>query len=130
MAMVFPKRIDYAIRGVYCLARLNRPAFVREISQAEKIPEAPLAKVFQVLVHHGILSSSRGRKGGFLLALPPRMITLRRIFEALDGPLVIEQCLFIDEKCGRKDDCLVYDSWKEAVRQVMRVLSATLVPGF
>lgn len=124
MAIILPKRIDYAIRGLCSLARREHPAFVRDISDAEHIPAAPLAKIFQTLAHHGILTSTRGRKGGFLFAMPLERITLGRVVEAIEGPLVIEHCPFMEERCGRKKNCLIYESWADAIRAMSQVLFA------
>jgi Rrf2 family protein len=106
---------------------MDHAAYVRDISDAENIPVAPLAKIFQMLAHHGILASTRGRKGGFLVAMPLERITLGKIVEAIEGPLVLENCPFMEERCGRKKNCLIYESWTDAIRAMSQVLFAVTI---
>ena len=50
----------------------------------------------------------RGPHGGFRLRREPGEITLREIYEALDGPLLKSTCLFAEAKCGL-NECILGD---------------------
>jgi Rrf2 family protein len=125
--MDIPKRVDYAVRGIYCLAKAGRPLFVHEIAALESVPQASLAKIFQVLAQHGLLSSVRGKWGGFQLALPPEKITLARIIEAVEGNFVPERCPSIEDRCPRKSNCYFFDAWRDVVGQTFRALESVSV---
>ncbi len=125
--MYLSKRVDYAIRGIYSVARAKRPVFVKEISERENIPQSSLAKVFQTMAHHGLVSSVRGRTGGFMLGLPPERITLVKIIEAIEGPILPQACPFVDDASGRKDRCFVYDTWRAAAMQMFVALERVTV---
>lgn len=120
--MYLSKRVDYALRGMYCVAKAKRPVFVKDVAQHEGIPQSSLAKVFQTLAHHGLVSSARGRTGGFVLGRRPEQITLARIIETLDGPILPQGCPFADEACRRKDCCFVYNTWRNAAWQMLCAL--------
>ncbi|MBI1746307.1 MAG: Rrf2 family transcriptional regulator [Acidobacteria bacterium] len=122
--MYLSKRVDYAIRGICYLATARSSVFVKEISEAERIPQSSLAKIFQSLARHGLVSSMRGRTGGFLLGMRPEQITLIKIVEAIDGPMLPQNCPFVDDACGRKNDCFVYKTWKDAALQMFRAMES------
>ena len=64
--------------------------------------ENHLSKVFQRLTKAGLVKSVRGPGGGFFLALPPEKITLREIYETIDGTLRRGNCLLNHPKCDRE----------------------------
>jgi Rrf2 family protein len=79
----------YALRALVHLAghgdgRLLASAAVAE---AEGLPVKFLPKVLNPLVGAGVLHSARGPGGGYLLARPPKSITLLEVVEAVEGPV-------------------------------------------
>lgn len=66
---------------------------VKEIVSATGFSHAHSSKVLQQLVRAGLLRSTRGPKGGFLLSGPATGVTLLAIWEAMEGPLGIEECI-------------------------------------
>jgi Rrf2 family protein len=67
---------------------------VKAIGARFNVSEAHLSKVLQRLVKVGLLTSVRGPKGGFSLAIPPDRATLLQVFEAIEGPMEPADCLF------------------------------------
>jgi len=76
---------------------------VKDISSKIKCSEAHLSKVFQRIAKEGIIKSIRGPKGGFILIKDKKNITLLNIYEAIEGPFQINECLFITPSCGRTE---------------------------
>jgi Rrf2 family protein len=70
-----------------------------EIGELLHASEATLAKVLQRLVKVGLVTSTRGPKGGFLLGKAPQDISLLEIFEAIEGPLISVSCLLHQPVC-------------------------------
>ena len=65
---------------------------VKQIAQRSGVSVNHLAKVMQRLVKAGILSSGRGPKGGFSIALPLEQVSLLDIYEAIEGRLSKNSC--------------------------------------
>ncbi|HEY9069026.1 MAG TPA: Rrf2 family transcriptional regulator [Candidatus Ozemobacteraceae bacterium] len=63
------------------------------------VSEAHLSKVLQRLRKEGLVQASRGPAGGYRLARPPSEISFARIFEAIDGPIQPQYCLFGTPVC-------------------------------
>ncbi|MGC4119085.1 MAG: Rrf2 family transcriptional regulator [Myxococcales bacterium] len=83
----------------------ERPLAVKRAIEVIDVSENHLAKVLQRLAHAGLLTSTRGPKGGFLLARSPEQITLLEVFEALEGPLNDHTCLLGKPVC--EDGCML-----------------------
>ena len=66
---------------------------VKHIVSATGFSHAHSSKVLQQLVRAGLLRSTRGPRGGFLLSGPATGITLLAIWEAMEGPLGIDECI-------------------------------------
>ena len=62
-----------------------------ELVKVTDLPRDFLAKVFQKLVHGGVLKSAKGRGGVFILAKPAYEITLINVVEAIDGPQLLDR---------------------------------------
>ncbi len=67
----------------------------RELS----VSKAHLVKVLQRLGKAGLVISSRGRRGGFMLTRPAARIRLLDVYEAIEGKLTLTGCLFRKEVC-------------------------------
>jgi Rrf2 family protein len=115
--MKLSTQADYAVRTVYELARHEPGAIVqtREIAAAQHLPEQYLAKVIQSLARAGLLRTSRGNQGGVSLTRPPAQISVREVFEAVDGPLELHRCGQRPEPCGAVP-CGTHDFWERVER--------------
>ncbi len=85
--MIFSKTV---VHGVYILCYLNRqekgsvvPASV--IAEAMGVPPEQAAKILQLLANAGIVTSVRGRRGGYQVAKQPEQITMAELIDVL-GP--------------------------------------------
>jgi Rrf2 family protein len=86
--MRFTAQEEYALRGMFDLA-YNGPegcaVQVRVIGERQGIPTRYLEQIFQHLRKAGLVTAKRGPKGGFMLAMSPRRISLGDIFDAVEG---------------------------------------------
>ena len=78
------------------------PVTAHGIASKLGVSEAHLSKVLQRLAKDGILRSSRGPGGGFSLNRPAHEISLMDIFEGVEGPLRLDNCLIGTQICGGK----------------------------
>lgn len=58
-----------------------------QIADRQGIPKQYLDQLLLILKKAGLVESSRGRQGGYVLARPASRITLFEIVTALEGPL-------------------------------------------
>jgi Rrf2 family protein len=96
----------YALRALAVLAEHDDPAplSIQEIAARADAPRKFLEAILLELRKDGVLTSSRGKLGGYALAAPADEIRLSRIIRALDGPLAPIACasLFFYQPCA---DC-------------------------
>ena len=81
-------KAEYACLAVIALAQRrqqDRPVPIREIAEAQGIPETFLTQILLKLKGAGLVHSTRGSAGGYRLARPPEQISLQNILEVVDG---------------------------------------------
>jgi Rrf2 family protein len=64
------------------------PTSLAEIARRQGLSAAFLEQLFRRLKGAGLVSPSRGMKGGYVLAKAPQMISLLEVFRALEDPAV------------------------------------------
>ncbi len=120
--------------GLRCLLRIARTGeggslAISEISQAEGMSEANVAKFLRLLRLGGYVASSRGRMGGYTLARPAREIKLSDVLATLGGRLVesdfCEGFSGMREICVHSIDCTVLSFWQTIQDAVDQALAAT-----
>ncbi|HAG51564.1 MAG TPA: Rrf2 family transcriptional regulator [Deltaproteobacteria bacterium] len=116
---------EYAIRGMLHLS--SKPDLeatgIEEVSKAQDVPSAYLAKLFQLLAKKGYVRSFRGAGGGFALAKSPKDITLLEIIETLEGRIFLNDCLIREGYCPKDNVCPVHDVWREAQKKFLEHLN-------
>ena len=115
-----PQTAEYALRAVYFIAEAaeDAPVGVEAIAAATKIPRNYLSKTLYQLVGAGVLSSTRGPRGGFWLAKLPSRIALAEIIRPFLPPEG-RVCVLGRATCSDAAPCAAHERWK-AVAQPMR----------
>jgi len=81
-------KIRYAMRALIALAEhgdTNTP--VRELAEVHDIPRKYLETILGELRSAGLVSSTKGPFGGYVLALPPEQITVAMVIGVVDHDL-------------------------------------------
>jgi Rrf2 family protein len=125
--MQITRQADYAIRAVRYLSKLedSQRAATSTVAKEMKIPPSFLAKIISQLSIAGLLHTSRGARGGVMLARPPRNITLLDVVEAIDGPILLNECVGDPASCEFTDECAMHPIWVEAQEMLTRRLRET-----
>lgn len=119
--MQITKETDYAIRCVlYLSSNTGRPVPVTEIMRAQDVPWSFASKILQKLSKAGLVRSSRGASGGYLLTRDPEDITLLDVYEASSGPLALNVCVINERTCTRSGTCPVHPVWLELTEDLSR----------
>lgn len=115
--MKLSTQADYAVRAVFELARHAPGAVLHtdEIAEVQGIPKARLAKVVQDLARADLVRTIRGRQGGVVLARPAASISVREVYEAVEGPILMCRCHQRAERCGDRV-CDTHALWEGVER--------------
>ncbi len=112
------QKAKYAIKALIALTRSDGKLLqATDISQEHNIPKKFLDLIFFELRGHGMVHSTRGRQGGYALAVPPENITVAAIIRAVDGALAPLPCASV-RFYRRCSDCK--DEKTCEVRKIMR----------
>jgi Rrf2 family protein len=113
------RRVDYALRALCYLAG-QPPARVvprSEIQQRQRIPAHFLSKILRELVGAGFLVSVPGARGGFRLGCRAHDISVRAVYESVEGPLSLIECVSGRERfCSFAGVCTQIQVWDGAQR--------------
>lgn len=107
------RRLDYSVRVLLLLAK-HTPGTRQSIPDIQKemlIPRAFIRRIVADLVSAGLIGSRPGRNGGIHLVREIHSISLRDIWEAIEGPLMISPCLEAPGVCPLDKTCPVRSKW-------------------
>jgi Rrf2 family cysteine metabolism transcriptional repressor len=100
------------------------PILLRDISKRQGISEKYLWQLINPLKTIGLISSTRGSHGGYVLAKPPGEISLKEIVRVLEGSLCLVDCIENPAVCERSQSCTSRDIWSEASHQISQILES------
>ncbi len=130
--MKITKEGRFAIRGVLDLAKNSaktEPEKVEVIANRMLISKIFLNKIFHRLLKAGIISSVRGRNGGYYLPKSPEDITLYEVVRASGENLRPVLCSNHENEaydCPLIDECLISPIWDilgMTISKVMKLVS-------
>ncbi|PLX68321.1 MAG: Rrf2 family transcriptional regulator [Denitrovibrio sp.] len=117
---------DYAIRALIHMA--HKPAgttFMRsELAQECEIPDSFLGKILQNLAKSEILSSERGKKGGFKVAQKISDISVYDIITAIEGDISLNKCIFDEDFCSLVHSCTAHNMWTDIQEGLIEMLKS------
>lgn len=101
---------EYGLRCLVQLAnlRVGESLTLPQIAEREGISTANAGKLMWLLNKAGFVQSTRGTKGGYLLARPAGEIYLNEIIKVLDADVVDKHCesyTGVLDSCVHKGDC-------------------------
>jgi Rrf2 family protein len=88
------QKAKYALRALVALAQAEEGSLViSEIARRQHIPKKFLEQILLELKREGVVSSRRGKVGGYMLLRRPQEITYGEILRLVDGPIAPLPCL-------------------------------------
>ena len=119
--MQITRQADYAVRAMVYLSQQepDHRASTGLIAKEKNIPASFLAKIVSQLSVAGLLQTSRGAHGGVSLAKPPEAISILDVVEAIDGPILLNDCVSDTSACNFNDDCPLRPVWCEAQKMLV-----------
>jgi len=121
---VVSRGADYAIRAMLDLASQpeDQRTVTEQIAERQDIPVAFLSKVVAQLTQSGLLRTYRGATGGVFLGRAADDINLRQVLEAVQGPIVLNQCTGPYDGCPKAATCPVCRVFVEAQESLQDTL--------
>lgn len=133
------KKGKYALQACLNLAQKepNKPILIADLAEQEDLPKKFLEIILLDLKNAGILSSRKGKGGGYYLAKEPSKIMLGQIIRLMDGPLAPIHCV---SHTGYRpcDDCkneklcgirMVMKDVRDSIASILDTTSLTDVLG-
>lgn len=119
---------EYGLRILLQIARSEpeEGLSIAQLSELEGLSTAYVAKLTRILRMAGFISSTRGQKGGYILARPMQEIVIKDVLDALGGALFQKD--FCQDYtgglklCTNSVDCSVRSLWQMVQMAVDRVL--------
>ena len=100
--MIFTTKAEYGVRLLIQLGRhgSGHPVSLKAIAEAENLPLAYCERIAALLKKAGLVVSTRGAHGGYVLARAAEEITMDQAVLALEGAIAPMDC-FLDDHDGR-----------------------------
>lgn len=120
---------EYALRAVLFVAGRSegRPMRVEEVADAIGAPRNYLSKTMHILARDGILTSTRGPRGGFTLAVPAHRLKVSRVIASFDEPRTSGVCLLGDRPCDALHPCAAHGRWAAILHAAREPLATTTI---
>lgn len=105
----------------------DRAVPVREVAEQQRLSAKYLEQIFRPLKAAGLIRAVRGKQGGYVLTRPPERITLKQVYESLEGSLAPVDCVDCPDSCSMHPICPTRDTWVEIKESVEGVLERTTI---
>lgn len=112
---MFSNSTKYGIRAIVYM--MNNTASERstvvEMATELKIPRPFLSKILQQLAKSNIISSTKGRGGGFYLSKDNLKRPLIDLVISIEGHNVFSQCILGLPECSDENPCILHVYYKD-----------------
>jgi len=124
---VLSRSAEYAIRALSLLSgqQDNGALHSREIAAKLDLPPDFLTKILRRLTTTDLVTSQRGRTGGFRLNRPPEEISLLAVVSPFESQWSGVECLLGQAYCSDRDACPVHGPWMEIQKNLYDLLEKT-----
>ena len=93
-----------------------------EIAARTGLGTATVSKLLKALARAGLVTATRGARGGYALSRPAADISAADIIDAIEGPVAITDCAVEGERCDLEAVCGVGSAWQQINASIRRAL--------
>ena len=126
--MFLSKSFGYALRGILYIALFQdeqRKIQINEIASKLSVPRHFLGKILQNVVKAGLLHSTKGPYGGFIMNADTLATPLIRLVEITDGMEQFNVCVLQFRNCNGVNQCPLHHEAEEIKTKLLAVLKQT-----
>jgi len=105
----------YALRMMLDLAQNQNEGYValKDVAERQNISKKYLEQIVPMLNRAGLLRTTRGYQGGYMLTKSPESIMLGDVLRVTEGNLAPVSCLENEENyCERSEECQTLFVWQ------------------
>ena len=99
------RKTDYAIVLLDHLGEAGDYVSAHKVATHYKLPYSMVANILKQLVSSGLIESTRGQHGGYMLARSAHEIKLSEIIEVTDSPFSLVECAHDEDLCEVQQCC-------------------------
>lgn len=120
----------YGVTAMYDLAMhcQQGPVPLKSIALRQEISEHYLEKLMGQLRAAGLVNSTRGSQGGYVLARPAEKINVGDIIRVMEGPIAPVNCLLSEQAnntyCDKACSCITRGIWEKVATSISTVLDS------
>lgn len=103
-----------------------------EVATDTGLGVATVSKLLKELQRAGLVASTRGARGGYVLARAAGAISAADIIDAVEGPVGLTECATTAGQCGIEHTCRVGGSWQRvnvAIHRALQDVKLTQLTG-
>lgn len=120
--LIFSNTCQYAIKACIVLATERRRIGIKDISEKIGTPTAFTSKILQQLTKKEVISSGKGKGGGFYLNEKQyQSLTIKEIYENFEGKEVLTSCLLGLKNCDGSNPCPIHHLAIEIKEKVLNM---------
>ncbi|MEO1236376.1 MAG: Rrf2 family transcriptional regulator [Planctomycetota bacterium] len=124
------RKTEYALIALSHLGRRRLaeegPASARSIAEAYRLPLPLLMNILKELAQAGLLTSTRGATGGYVLAAEPAEVSLLQVVHAIEGPVKLTPCChdedtlpIVGQSCSVEENCPIQGPIRALHRRIL-----------
>lgn len=119
-------KAQYAVQAMVSLALHGdgNPVTLKEIAGREQLSLTYLEQLFVKLRRSGLVESTRGPGGGYVLGFPAEQIRVAQIIDSVEETLVPVSCMDESGHCGCTDQCITHSVWQGLAERIREFLSS------
>ena len=112
--MKLSTKYRYGSRAILEIAKRygDGPIKRKELVRILDIPDSYLENILVAMKNGGLINTTRGANGGYVMAVDPSMITLYDVIKAMGGDEAPVICLEDEAACSKVGTCTTRDVWK------------------
>ncbi len=116
-ALHLTQKVDYGILLLTCIAKEPNLS-IKKIAEKSRISFSFLQKIAGLLHNAGLITSTRGKYGGYTISKAPDELNLKEVIEALEGKVAIVPCLKENSNCKHSDYCAIRPTFRRINEEI------------